>query len=281
MDPKNFIEEVCNDLRPENNKSGVWEYHVKYHGNIPKPTEIISHLATADPRSIDPEQLVELLDDVDLYAACDPIKLISAIVEEQPKDIRVLQREDSCLGHMIKCLEEQEYPEDKIVGKWIVNENQHYVMSEGILFHFLFSRGKGKREVRAIKQLVVPDTLKEDVLQAYHEALTVGHHGVDRTFNVIKVKYYWDCLYNDIEKYVKSCLKCQQSTRSYNAKCAPLNPLPPGMPFEWVHMDFIGPFNRTAKGYNHILLIVDSHEMVRGISTSSNGCSNSSTDILQ
>ena len=37
-----------------------------------------------------------------------------------------------------------------------------------------------------------------------------GHRGRDGTYEKARLRYYWDCLYRDIDRYIRSCEECQK-----------------------------------------------------------------------
>jgi len=110
-----------------------------------------------------------------------------------------------------------------------------------------------------IEQLVLPIVLRQDVLLAYHDCLSGGgHKGFKCTYAAIQLKYYWHGMYQKVFDYVISCDKCQRAKRSVNKHPAPLMPLPVAETFERWHMDILTNLPKTAGGYQHILLVVDS-----------------------
>ena len=52
--------------------------------------------------------------------------------------------------------------------------------------------------------------LRCEVLQEHHDSMWIGHQGVHRTQALIEHSYYWPKMRDDIEKYVRTCLVCQQ-----------------------------------------------------------------------
>lgn len=123
-----------------------------------------------------------------------------------------------------------------------------------------YPRGKGTRADRVVKQLVVPVALRHDVLVSFHDSLLAGaHQGIDRTYQIIRARYFWPGMYVDIAAYVRSCLDCQSSKKSYTNSKPPLCPLPVPQLFQRLHIDFLGPLVTTEEGYKYILLIVDAY----------------------
>jgi hypothetical protein len=174
--------------------------------------------------------------------------------------LKTLQRRDPQLKIMIDYLQDGTLLDDDKKSRQLILEAQDHVLDEGILYHLWYPRGSGTKDERVIRQLVVPFDMRNDVLLSFHDSLLGGaHQGVDRTYQSIRLRYYWPHMYNDITQYVRSCLDCQQSKRPTHVQRPPLCPLPvPGL-FERMHMDFLGPLETSPEGYKYILLVVDSY----------------------
>ena len=103
-------------------------------------------------------------------------------------------------------------------------------------------------------RLVVPQHLKQTVLQQYHD--DNGHMGVQKVYQTIKEKYYWINLYKDIYSLVEHCVTCkkrnltQQKATSLETGMAPF-------PFACLSLDLSGPFRQTISGNNYIISFVD------------------------
>jgi len=178
----------------------------------------------------------------------------------EPSMIRSLQRKDAQLKQMIDYLENSTLPEDSKVARRLALDAQDHILDDDILYHLWYPRGTGTRSDRVIKQLVVPVSLRNEVLLSFHDSLIAGaHQGVDRTYQNIRLRYFWPNMYADVTDYVKSCLDCQQSKRYYGAAKPPLCPLPIPTLFQRLHIDFLGPLETTPEGYKYILLIVDAY----------------------
>ena len=176
------------------------------------------------------------------------------------KSIADYQWEDEELKPLILFLQDDKnLPDDDKEARALILKAPDYSLQEGILYHHHYIRGKGPKEDRLCQQLVVPRSLRDDLLRSYHDSPLGGHQGEDRTFNCIRMKYFWKTMFNDIVFYVKSCQECQQAKRKFHAKNAPLQPIPPSDIFGRMHMDIIGPLTKTPCGHRYILLIVDSY----------------------
>jgi len=97
----------------------------------------------------------------------------------------------------------------------------------------------------------VPEEFRIRLIQYFHDK---GHFGVKRTCEMIVQGYTWPKCRKEVEEFVKKCKPCVQ-------KCFPVAS-PKSMksvkfPFQRIHMDFAGPFNRSRRGNRYFLVIQD------------------------
>ena len=154
-----------------------------------------------------------------------------------------------------------EVPDDAKQARTLVAEASQFEVINGLLYHFYSPRSRGlPREERFVKQLALPRVMRDDILRSYHDSLAGGgHQGHERTFAAIRLKYYWPKMYDEIGKYVQSCLLCQQVKRPVHAKPPPLQPLPVADLFSRWHIDILSGLPTTKDKYKHILVVVDSY----------------------
>ncbi|OWY96008.1 LOW QUALITY PROTEIN: reverse transcriptase, partial [Phytophthora megakarya] len=106
-------------------------------------------------------------------------------------------------------------------------------------------------------RLVVPDTLRADMLHYSHEDFGGGHQGINRTFERLRSEFYWIGMYADVQKFVRDCVDCA------SAKGRPpvLGPSPgniePKYPFEVVSMDFVTELPESDRGNTYLFLFQD------------------------
>ena len=91
-------------------------------------------------------------------------------------------------------------------------------------------------------RIVIPKTLKEDVMQWYHE--TLQHPGQQRMYNTLRQQWYWRGMKKDIDNMVSKCAKFQKFKKTARKKYGKLpakdSDLPP--PFHTVCVDLVGPW---------------------------------------
>ena len=100
--------------------------------------------------------------------------------------------------------------------------------------------------------IIVPDTLKQDLLcQAHDDA---GHQGVERTLSRAKYLEFWVGMAS-IHEYVTSCETCQKAKLPLPVR-APLLNTPIGRTMQLVNVDVLEvPVN--TKGHRYILVFED------------------------
>ena len=69
-------------------------------------------------------------------------------------------------------------------------------------------------------QLVLPKSMKKEVLTALHDAPTSGHLGINRTLQMIKQRFFWYHMKLDIQTYISKCDKCTKHKVSPKQKKA-------------------------------------------------------------
>jgi transposase InsO family protein len=106
-------------------------------------------------------------------------------------------------------------------------------------------------------RFVVPPTFRPHILGLFHSSPFGGHSGITRTLRKISARYYWDCLYEDVVTFVKSCVSCQRAKAEHHVAPQPTSRIPdPTEPWQVVSIDFAGPFEQCEEFW-HILLFVD------------------------
>jgi len=65
-----------------------------------------------------------------------------------------------------------------------------------------------RRQQNGKHQLVVPQTLIQDVIRENHDPKYVAHPGIKRTYSLILLNYWWPKMRETIEQYVRRCDPC-------------------------------------------------------------------------
>jgi len=100
---------------------------------------------------------------------------------------------------------------------------------------------------------------KRAFIQAHHNALAYGHPGINKTHQLVRRRYWWPNMQQDVKDYVRGCAECQWNkvnTRPTKAPLSPIFPTHEAMPFETVALDFITKL-LISQGYDLILTVTD------------------------
>ena len=105
-------------------------------------------------------------------------------------------------------------------------------------------------------QFILPKLYWKQSMEACHD--NMGHLGIERTTSLLKDRFYWPSMIEDVELHIRSCPRCLRfKTQPEKAE---LNPIIATRPMELVHIDYLtieAPENsRSSKDIN-ILVITD------------------------
>lgn len=112
-------------------------------------------------------------------------------------------------------------------------------------------------------RLYIPaaENLRQKLLELYHDDPLAGHFGQTRTTDLLKRKFHWLRLHEDVKEYVMSCAVCQGTTAPRHRPYGKIESLPiPHRPFAELSMDFITGLPPVLMGdqmVDAILVIVD------------------------
>ena len=88
----------------------------------------------------------------------------------------------------------------------LVSQWEQLIVVDGILCRWKI---KGNN-VRSFKQIIIPLSLRWDILYYSHSTKVAGHFGAARTVLRIASRYYWPGMNRDIRSWVSTCEMCQR-----------------------------------------------------------------------
>ena len=106
-------------------------------------------------------------------------------------------------------------------------------------------------------QLLIPRSLKQEVLKEVHDAKMGGHFGCRKTYEKVKQKYYWYEMKDDVNNWVLQCDVCAADKVPQKKPKAPLGSLGVGATLATLSTDLVGPFPITPRGNRFILVLTD------------------------
>ena len=154
---------------------------------------------------------------------------ISSLETGQPnlKTIKEKQRADPDLAQLIGHLETREPYTHQGPAELAVDQAEEFLLEEGVLF----KRHIPERPYHHDKLLVIPESLREEIMINCHDAPLAAHFGIEKTYHKVACRYWWPRLQASIRDYCNTCEPCQKRKRKYGSKKAPLVVIPIGSAF--------------------------------------------------
>jgi hypothetical protein len=113
------------------------------------------------------------------------------------------------------------------------------------------------RKVNDQLKWVVPKVARFQLCKLNHD--DIGHFSVEKTLAKIKKDFWFPKMSRFITKYVRSCIECAYGKEPSGPKEGLLHPIHKvDRPFDTVHIDHLGPFVKSGRGFSYLLLLVDS-----------------------
>jgi transposase InsO family protein len=120
--------------------------------------------------------------------------------------------------------------------------------------------------LRCEERVLVPaqEALRHQLLETYHDCGSAGHWGRDKTLDLLRRRYTWSGITDDVREYVATCPVCQGKAVHRHKPYGQLQPLPIptdlwNSPFKEISLDWITGLpvsRRNGEEYDSILTIV-------------------------
>ncbi len=95
-------------------------------------------------------------------------------------------------------------------------------------------------------------------MNSYHDDPLSGHQGISVTYDRLRKNFYWDGMYTDCVRHIRSCDKCLRNKRGAAPTAGPLSLLSMcSYCFERVGTDVCGPYPESEDENTHVIAFVD------------------------
>lgn len=183
---------------------------------------------------------------------------LSALQQSDPEidEIREKQQKDPVLSEIIDYVQDDILlSNDAKARRILLRRDSFYISKDGLLYHLDRNQKRSARD--AFSKLVVPQSMKYEILSSVHNHVAGAHFGAHKTFQKLKQRYWWPGMFKDVEHWCKSCVDCAMKKSPRNTKRAPLLPLPVEGAFDRVAVDVLGPFKPSNKQNRYIVVFSD------------------------
>lgn len=104
------------------------------------------------------------------------------------------------------------------------------------------------------RQVVLPARLRQQVYRELHEDM--GHLGSERVIDLVRERFFWPHMKQDIIHYVTKVCHCLKSKQPSKQPREPLCPITTTAPFQLISIDYLH-LETSVGGYQYILVVMD------------------------
>lgn len=173
------------------------------------------------------------------------------------EDIGTLQQQDEDLRQIHQWLQDGHKPTSEQIRHLGPDVKAFWSMWPSLTLKNGTIIRKFKRAEGSVEQVLLPRSLRTQVLGLLHENPSGGHFGHEKTLEKVKSRYYWIGCSSDVKDWCAGCNVCQSRNNSRRKHRAPLCLVGVGAPFERVAIDVMGPLPTTNRGNRYILVLID------------------------
>ena len=176
-----------------------------------------------------------------------------------PEEMRKRQKDDKILGQVIEWLEEDS-PSALEVSLAHPHVRRYWSDRHKLLFEkgVLFIKRDQDGSLPPRSLLLIPESMKIQILEDSHDHMCAGHMGRDRTLERCRRRFFWWGQSREVAKYIAACRICLLAKKAARPPKAAQVAYQAGLPMERVQLDILGPFKpKTRRGNTHILMMID------------------------
>ena len=174
-------------------------------------------------------------------------------LRDESGSVEEAQRQDEDIAKIKRFLKTGKLPTTKAKEtQWIRRIAEKCTVKDDLVWHSFSRPGFRTKDL-----LLVPQPLREMIIEAAHVSVEAGHGGENRTCNRVMQDYWWPGLTSQVAKYIQKCTTCRLSKAKPDLN-APLHSLPLcTIPNERVHIDLFGPLKVSQGGHKFIMVMTD------------------------
>ena len=157
-------------------------------------------------------------------------------------DIAAAQQYDPEVQELVKEVQDGKVKHGRI----------HYALENGFLYRIVPIKQEGQKW-----QVFIPKGMRTQFLHYFHDSPLGGHLGRLKTLLRLLEVAYWPDVRKDVWEYTKNCVTCQKYKPQLTKLSGHLQSTAVREPGFMLGVDLMGPFPRSRKGNQHLLVVVD------------------------
>ena len=174
------------------------------------------------------------------------------------EEMRKLQLDDPVIGPVLRHLQDGQQPDGNTCRsqspptRRLLEQWQRLELRNGVL---------GRRFVNQDDsewfQLIVPHSLRNQILEELHGGVAGGHFGEEKTMGRLQARFYWPGQWADVRNWCRTCPMCVTRKTPTPRQRGPLGTIRAGYPMQIVAVDILGPLPKTKGGNAYVLVASD------------------------
>ena len=160
--------------------------------------------------------------------------------------LRECQLSDVTIGPVLASWPAKPKPQSR-PQRDLLQQHPRLFLKDGVLYRRLQDPQRG-----TVEQLVLPSTLKPDVLASLHD--NMGHQGLDRTTELLRARVYWPGMFGEVRSYIHACQRCAMGRKP--ATNTTSGHLIASRPLEVLAIDFTK-LDQASDGRENVLVMTD------------------------
>ena len=129
------------------------------------------------------------------------------------KQLQEKQQQDPDLAKLIKWLEEESSPTTQDLYLSSSAVKRFWLLKSQLTFWNKVLYYNWEDYPFTHKLLMVPESLRDEVMQGCHDCPTSGHLGQLKTYDHVKRSFMWHEMRTDVQLYVKTCATCSKNKK--------------------------------------------------------------------
>lgn len=175
------------------------------------------------------------------------------------KEMAKRQRSDSELSKIMQAKIDGTKPTAASLSGESAATSQYWLLLDSLFLDdgVLCKKVVKENEADSHTQVIVPKSLRKEVLNNMHVRISAGHLGTKKTTERVKQRFYWYGLKDDVNLHIKSSDTCEANKLPQKKLSAPMGHLSSGTPLDNLAIDFLGHLPLTRNGNRFILVLTD------------------------
>ena len=179
--------------------------------------------------------------------------------ERSDQDLRKFQADDPSIGFVLRAKEENKLPPSEVMKGQSLKTRRLVQLWPRLEIHngVLWRTYENVQTKQEWKQLIVPQPLREEILEEIHAGVMGGHLGEDKTLQQLKKRFYWPGHSQDVKTWCQTCATCASRKTPAPRNCAPLQTVTVGSPMQIIAVDIMGPLPESKQMNSYVLVMAD------------------------